>query len=88
MLDPRKRRSVTNHWCHDVALFGYSECLLPLSLLHPGSVISGHKFLEETLSLMAKQKETQREQRNFFYLTELDNKFRTISMSIMSTESC
>jgi hypothetical protein len=51
--------------CHDMALFGYSECL-PLSpLLHPGSVISGHKFLEETLSswplLLAMQKETHNE---------------------------
>jgi hypothetical protein len=57
LLDPRKRRSVINH---DVALFGYSECF-PLSLLHSGSVISGHKFLEETLSLMVKQKERHRE---------------------------
>ena len=45
-----------HYCCHDVALFGYRECISSLSLLHPGSVISGCKFQEETLSLMQYRK--------------------------------
>ena len=63
--------------CHDVALFGYSKHQLSLTTslfpLHPGSVISGRKFMEETLLLPCSiERGFTVEQRNF-YLTKLEN---------------
>lgn len=63
--------------CHDVALFRYSKHQLSLTAslfpLHPGSFISGLSQTPPPPRPCSIERGFTVEQRNFFYLTELEN---------------